>query len=239
MSGRDKYVYGDYGLVHYEQSKDKPLPHDIQAPTATPPDDSYDQDGPIEPPRTEEPEPFVGPPSPQSNKPSISPSPRSQRDNWNEDPHFYRDNWNDSVVSPNKVLPPNHHGKPSSDGDWSGPRMKSWPWIPRQPSLNEEDTSYDVEGDEEVIMNDRSTEEDNPLSPEIKANAEKAWDYRKAGYAANKIKSSWNELNPLQKRQIKDLAKQKGRDWSEMDHLHLNEMTNHNIFLNHLNLFSK
>ena len=110
-------------------------------------------------------------------------------------------------------------------------------------TLNEEDASYhdggDDEGDEEVIINDRSTEEDNPLSPKIKANAEKAWDYRNSGYAANKIKSSWNELNALQKNQIKNLAKQKGRDWNEMSHLNLNETSNHNILLNYLNSFFK
>jgi len=247
------------------------------APIATPIDWEEDgqEDGPIEPPRDEKPEPFVGPPSPQSNKPSLSPSPRSQRDNWNEDPHFYdaetikavnRANGVEDVsgtypAAPNRDPLPNHHGMPARStwhptGFLDGVLTHEGEEIEESNittfadhmkflsfhsgKLNEqEDASYDDEGDEEVILNDRSSEEDNPLSPEAKINAQKAWDNRNTWYAAGTIKSSWNELNSLQKKQIKDLAKQKGLNWNEMDHLKLNEITNHNIFLNHLNLFSK
>ena len=104
--------------------------------------------------------------------------------------------------------------------------------------LNEENTSYDdVESSRIRGANERSTT-GLPQNPETIKNLDKAWDYRNSWLAKGKIKDTWNKMTPTQQQQARNYAKSKGRDFSEMDSA-LNETSNHNIFLNHLNSFSK
>ena len=105
-------------------------------------------------------------------------------------------------------------------------------------TLNEEDTSYDdAESSRIRGANERSTT-GVPQDPETVQNLDKAWDYRKSWLAKGPIKDAWNKMTPTQQQQARNYAKSKGRDFNEMDSA-LNETSNHNIFLNHLNSFFK
>jgi len=104
--------------------------------------------------------------------------------------------------------------------------------------LNEEDASYDdAESSRIRGANERSTT-GIPQDPETIKNLDKAWDYRNSWLAKGTIKDAWNKMTPTQQQQARNYAKSKSRDFSEMDSA-LNETSNHNIFLNHLNSFFK